>query len=412
MSKANIVTNRLHSASDGVVAEATEIFDAGQDKFQDELNAAANPAVRKGILVVDTLTKRPVLPCWYSTNQTVYFKNTIGYIAQAAVRVRDRTAETNKTPYVIFGDEKMISGVQTAFPSNDLSHVSSVQFVVTLPAATTAPVYFFRQVHATYIAIDATGKETNVFQQIGDGVSDTTPLPVGTVRVRIEATTRNLKTVLWAPKLEIADRLPHGAYRCVEGATTRWEPIPIYTSQVQQKGCTSIFDVTTNRVYGRFPSILREDLRPKGMFSAPYAKHNSINPFDRSMFFCREGIDISGVVLLIRRRTSAYHSDYGHTTRTAYVAPQGSNISILIDSLYRIEAGSASVDDRKAGRYLLSHTIEGNGHRDFHVDFIDIALAFRGRNRKGDLSDFVRSPAMAYYRLSNHGGGVWSFEMQ
>ena len=408
MAKENNTTNPFRSATPNPVTFSNQIQDENYGKRQSVINHEAMR--QQGCLVVDRMTGIPALPCWMRRGQTIFIKSdAYVYTAYAAVRVMDRDGGDETTWRKVYGGN--ISEVKA---TNSGENTDSVSFTYTFPEPTSKNIVMYIQMNTDYRFYDGSGQLTaSVTPGQFNSIGRQFVVPLGTSKIKIEATTYSLKTVLVAfrdgtfmdpiraPKAfrftgryEI-DNL--GLYAPV------WEHIPVRTRFVRGKGQVAMFDLFNRRSTNKVLPISVETALDSGVILASDLQKSEADII-RCIIPNYNSNDIR-IFIRLRRGNSIYVR--GHTTedrtpmRFTYGREPGISYSLQKIREYVIDPGSNNANCK----YAMS--IIGGG---FVFRFLDIALVRTGRNCKGKMSPYVRSSDRLYYRLTYHKvGDVWRF---
>lgn len=405
MAKENNTTNPFRSATPNPVTFADQIQDENYGKRQSVINHEAMR--QQGCLVVDRVTGIPALPCWMRRGQTIFIKSDMPvYTTYAAVRVMDVNSDNDETTWrKVYGGN--ISEVKA---TNSGENTDSVSFTYTFPEPTSKNIVMYIQMNTDYRFYDGSGQLTaSVTPDQFNSIGRQFVVPLGTSKIKIEATTYSLKTVLVAFREDIWNPLSApkafrftGRYE-VDSLGLRapvWEQLPIRTRFVRGKGQMALFDIQTGNTLNRVLPVSSVDSANSGYITPG-----------------RDGLNVLGSIVdtpntndlkvLIRKRCGNNHfyaNTYNETRSSRVYAFVPIDAGTVLNKLREYIEDPAS-NKKIKNNYPMSFT---SGY--LYPQFVDIAIVRIGKNSRGKMSPYIQSSDRLYYRLQyDKGNGCWRF---
>lgn len=405
MAKENNTTNPFRSATPNPVTFADQIQDENYGKRQSVINHEAMR--QQGCLVVDRVTGIPALPCWMRRGQTIFIKSDMPvYTTYAAVRVMDVNSDNDETTWrKVYGGN--ISEVKA---TNSGENTDSVSFTYTFPEPTSKNIVMYIQMNTDYRFYDGSGQLTaSVTLDQFNSIGRQFVVPLGTSKIKIEATTYSLKTVLVAFREDIWNPLSApkafrftGRYE-IDSLGLRapvWEQLPIRTRFVRGKGQMALFDIQTGNTLNRVLPVSSVDSANTGYITTG-----------------RDGLNVLGSIVdtpntndlrvLIRKRCGNNHwlsCSYRDTRTPRVYAFVPIDAGTVLNKLREYIEDPVS-NKKIKNNYPMSFT---SGY--LYPQFVDIAIVRIGKNSRGKMSPYIQSPDRLYYRLKyDKGNGYWRF---
>ena len=361
---------------------------------------------QQGCLVVDRVTGIPALPCWMRRGQTIFIKSYASVsTAYAAVRVMDRDGGDETTWRKVYG-----ANISEVKATNNGSITDSVSFTYTFPEPTSKNIVMYIQMNTDYRFYDGSGQLTaSVTPDQFNSIDRQFVVPLGTSKIKIEATTYSLKTVLVAFREDIWNPLSApkafrftgryeidnlGLYAPV------WEQLPIRTRFVRGKGQTALFDIQTGNTLNRVLPVSSVDSANSGYITTG-----------------RDGLNVLGSIVdapntndlrvLIRKRCGNNHwlnCSYRDTRTSRVYAFMPIDAGNVLNKLREYIEDPVS-NKKIKNNYPMSFT---SGY--LYPQFVDIAIVRIGKNSRGNMSPYIQSPDRLYYRLKyDKRNGYWRF---